>query len=307
MRFAYVAQHAFHHLENHLEKTPVGYVLWRYSGGYDKELAAQGTLKYTEEELKLMAKPIAVLTDTGAEKKWVVERIVSRRKSKKSYEYEIKWQGQPIDNSTWLSLEKLSELGFKKMLAQADILENSKMGLSSRPLTTKFVTQQLGELGLDQEFAAHVPIGQLSGGQKVKVVLAAAMWGQPHIVILDEPTNYLDRDSLAALAMAIREFEGGVVIISHNRDFVDEVCRTLWFMVDGKLQVEGEDEVDEKIEEKIGPDTYVDAAGNTHTVTKDTEMSKAELKKMTKAVRQKIKDGEALTEEEENFAIEYDL
>merc|ERR1712046_143811 len=146
--------------------------------------------------------------------------------------------------------------GFKKMLAQADILENSKMGLSTRPLTTKFITQQLGELGLEQEFAAHVPIGQLSGGQKVKVVLAAAMWGQPHVVILDEPTNYLDRDSLAALAMAIREFEGGIVIISHNRDFVNEVCRTLWFMVDGKLRVEGEEEIDEKIEEKLGPESY---------------------------------------------------
>merc|ERR1712046_536347 len=120
--------------------------------------------------------------------------------------------------------------GFKKMLAQADILENSKMGLSTRPLTTKFITQQLGELGLEQEFAAHVRIGQLSGGQKVKVVLAAAMWGRPHIVILDEPTNYHDRDSLSALAGAITAFEGGVVLISHNRDFVEEVCRTLWFM-----------------------------------------------------------------------------
>merc|ERR1711907_442714 len=115
---------------------------------------------------------------------------------------------------------------------------------------------QMGELGLEEEYSAHVQLSQLSGGQKVKVVLAAAMWGQPHIVILDEPTNYLDRDSLAALALAIKDFEGGVVIISHNRDFVDEVCRTLWFMVEGRLEVEGEDELDVKIEEKIGPDTY---------------------------------------------------
>ena len=54
-------------------------------------------------------------------------------------------------------------------------------------------------------------ISALSGGQKVKVVLGAAMWMQPHLVILDEPTNYLDRESLGALADAIREFEGGVV------------------------------------------------------------------------------------------------
>jgi len=254
-----------------------------------------------------MAQKISVLTETGVEKKWVLERIVSRRKTKKSYEYECKWEGQPMDANTWMPLEKLSELGFKKILAQVDIRENSKMGLSARPLTTKYVTQQLGELGLDAEYAAHVQISQLSGGQKVKVVLAAAMWGQPHVVILDEPTNYLDRDSLAALAIAIRDFGGGVVIISHNRDFVDEVCRTLWFMVDGRLQVEGEDEIDEKIEEKLGPDTYVDAAGNTHAVVRETEMSNAEIKKLTKAIKAKIKKGEALTEDEENFAIEYNL
>ena len=212
-----------------------------------------------------------------------------------------------MDNNTWMTLEKLCDLGFKKMLAEVDIRENSKMGLTARPLTTKYVTEQLQELGLEEEYAAHCRINNLSGGQKVKVVLASAMWGQPHVLILDEPTNYLDRDSLAALAMAIKEFGGGVVIISHNRDFVEEVCRTLWFMVDGRLRVEGEEEVDEKIEEKLGPDTYTDAAGNTHEVKKDKEMTKAEIKKMTKLIKGKIKKGEELTEDEENFAIEFNL
>merc|ERR1711907_28716 len=112
---------------------------------------------------------------------------------------------------------------------------------------------QMGELGLEEEYSAHVQLSQLSGGQKVKVVLAAAMWGQPHIVILDEPTNYLDRDSLGALAGAIKDFGGGVVLISHNRDFVEEVCKTMWFMVDGKLVVEGEDENDEATRRLWGP------------------------------------------------------
>lgn len=51
----------------------------------------------------------------------------------------------------------------------------------------------------------------LSGGQKVKVVLAAATWRRPHVVILDEPTNYLDRESLAALIEALKSYEGGVL------------------------------------------------------------------------------------------------
>merc|ERR1711988_961423 len=161
VRFAYVAQHAFHHLESHLEKTPVEYILWRYSGGYDKELAAQDTLKYTDEEKAIMAKKISVIDNLGVEKKWVLERIVSRKKSKKSYDYECKWEGQPMESNTWMSLEKLSELGFKKMLSEVDIRENSKMGLTARPLTTKYVTEQLQELGHDEEYAAHCQIAQL--------------------------------------------------------------------------------------------------------------------------------------------------
>jgi len=55
--------------------------------------------------------------------------------------------------------------------------------------------------------------------KKVKVVIAACMWNNPHILVMDEPTNYLDRDSLGALAGAIKKYEGGVVLISHNNRF----------------------------------------------------------------------------------------
>lgn len=72
------------------------------------------------------------------------------------------------------------------------------------------------DLGVDAEFGTHSHIRGLSGGQKVKVVLAAAMWQSPHMLILDEPTNYLDRESLGALASAIQNFNGAVVMISHN-------------------------------------------------------------------------------------------
>ncbi len=55
-----------------------------------------------------------------------------------------------------------------------------------------------------------------AGGQKVKVVIAAAMWNNPHMLVLDEPTNYLDRESLGALAGAIKDYGGGVIMITHN-------------------------------------------------------------------------------------------
>ena len=58
----------------------------------------------------------------------------------------------------------------------------------------------------------------------MKVVLAAAMWNAPHMLVLDEPTNYLDRESLGALAAAIKEYGGGVVMISHHSG--EQPCMT---------------------------------------------------------------------------------
>ena len=55
-------------------------------------------------------------------------------------------------------------------------------------------------------------------------MLAGALWNCQHMLILDEPTNYLDRDSLAALAGAIKDFDGGVVMITHNNQFCSALC-----------------------------------------------------------------------------------
>ena len=80
----------------------------------------------------------------------------------------------------------------------------------------------------------------LSGGQKVKLVLGSAMWQQPHIVVMDEPTNYLDRDALGALACAVKEFDGGVLLITHNCEFADALKEETWEVPgDGKVYVTG--------------------------------------------------------------------
>jgi elongation factor 3 len=89
---------------------------------------------------------------------------------------------------------------YEKMVNELDIKEAAALGLFTRPLTTASIQKHLDDLGLEAEFALHSQIRGLSGGQKVKVVLAAATWQNPHLIVLDEPTNYLDRDSLGALA-----------------------------------------------------------------------------------------------------------
>ena len=80
----------------------------------------------------------------------------------------------------------------------------------------------------------------LSGGQKVKVVLGAAMWNNPHMLVLDEPTNYLDRDSLGALSEAIKSFGGGVIMITHNQEFSNAICSETWTVENGRMTPTGQ-------------------------------------------------------------------
>merc|ERR1712167_519597 len=90
------------------------------------------------------------------------------------------------------------------------------------------------------------------------------MWQNPHILILDEPTNYLDREGLGALVLAIKDYKGGVLIISHNKEFCDGVAQEKWIMNRGKLRIEGKS-MDTSAEgtEATGPqEDIVDASGN---------------------------------------------
>ena len=133
-------------------------------------------------------------------------------------------------------------------------------------------------------------------------MLAAAMWMQPHIVILDEPTNYLDREALGALAGAIETFEGGVVIISHNNDFCNQLCPETWVMESGNLDCKGDAEwmkqQDTKVEFKA-MEEMTDAAGNTVKLKTKKELSKKELKAKARRRALKIKNGEPLSSDEE--------
>merc|ERR1712206_37966 len=124
-------------------------------------------------------------------------------------------------------------------------------------------------------------INQLSGGMKVKIVLAASMWQNPHILILDEPTNYLDREGLGALVLAIKDYKGGVLIISHNKEFCDGVATEKWIMKGGHLRIEGESVAvdDEKDDGNKGPDEVYDGAGNKIDVKKTQALSSKDAKK----------------------------
>lgn len=307
LRFAYVAQHAFHHIEQHLSKTPNEYIQWRYAGGEDKEAMNKSTAKISDEELQIMKKPIEVIYEDEDGKKIkekrVVEKIVSRRKSGKKLEYEVKWVSRSQDMNTWLDREYLCDLGFLKLLQELDRRLASLEGSYSRVLTQRNVEKHLENVGLEKELGTHNRISSLSGGQKVKVVLGACTWCQPHLIILDEPTNYLDREALGALATAINEFQGGVVLITHNKEFADTTTRETWVVANNTCDIKGDPEWSKYAQEAIelkNQEDLTDAAGNKIEKKRMPETLKPrEKKKLMKSLKIKIKNDQDMTDFEE--------
>ncbi|ORX99938.1 hypothetical protein K493DRAFT_323797 [Basidiobolus meristosporus CBS 931.73] len=297
LRVAYVAQHAFHHVEQHLDITPNEYIRWRYQNGEDRESLVKADRQITDEELKQMN---TIVLWEGEKLK--VEGLYGRRKAGRSSEYEVQWVGKSHQENGWVPREDLEKWGFKKMLDAYDAKEAALAGAWTRQLTAKEVEKHLGDLGLDAEFATHSRIRGLSGGQKVKVVIAAAMWLNPHLLVLDEPTNYLDRDSLGALAEAIKDFEGGVVMISHHTEFTESLCTETWKVDAGTVTLEGNDYTSnsaEKIQARDEAETKIDAFGNVSKVSSQKKLTRKELKQKQKRRAQRIANGEEVSSDED--------
>lgn len=312
LRVAYVAQHAFAHIEEHLEKTPVEYIMWRYRGGVDKEMNKKDANTMTEEEIAALRKK------AKEEKNGVVEELLNRRTGKREHEYEVKWEGQVKENS-WHTRTELKEMGYEKMVNQKDELIAMESMLGQRKLTTGEIQKHFDGFGLEPQFAQHTRMGALSGGQKVKVVLGAGLWNLPHIVILDEPTNFLDRDSLGALASAIKEFKGGVFMISHNAEFYEALCPEKWILESGRLTVMGAEWMEEvekarKKAEKLAKKSLnleekeekKDALGNTIAVKEEEkkELSRADRKRLEKLRKDMMKRGEDTYEIDQQLGLE---
>lgn len=82
----------------------------------------------------------------------------------------------------------------------------------------------------------NIPASALSGGQRSRVALAAVSYARPHVLVLDEPTNNLDLESVATLAESVKNFKGAVICVSHDQFFVQTVANEAWVVNDGKVK-----------------------------------------------------------------------
>lgn len=80
------------------------------------------------------------------------------------------------------------------------------------------------------------PMLLLSGGQKSRVAFAALAYKKPHVLVIDEGSNHLSMEAVDALVEAIQDFQGGIMVVSHDAYFVSKTCQELWVVHEGTAQ-----------------------------------------------------------------------
>lgn len=97
------------------------------------------------------------------------------------------------------------------------------------PNKVETVRKYLGSISLDGSSHTKL-IGELSGGQKARVALVKLMFDSPHILLLDEPTNHLDIETVEALIDCISIYNGGILLITHEQELINNLTNTIWFL-----------------------------------------------------------------------------
>ncbi|MDB5348996.1 MAG: ATPase component of transporter with duplicated ATPase domain [Planctomycetota bacterium] len=148
----------------------------------------------------------------------------------------------------------------------------------------------LGKFGLSGELAFHT-VGQLSGGEKGKAALARLAATGANLLVMDEPTNHLDIWSCESLERSIREFEGTVLVVSHDRYFLNAVADRLIVVSDGRARtIEGDYETYQRLTQNEAAAAAAKANGATATASRSGDTSGKSEKKKRKFPYRKTPD-----------------
>jgi ATP-binding cassette subfamily F protein 3 len=149
---------------------------------------------------------------------------------------------------------------------------------------------QLARFGLDEE-RAETLIGACSGGEKARLLLALCTREAPHLLILDEPTNHLDIDAREALVKALAEFNGAVLLITHDPHLVELVADRLWLVAEGTVRpFDGDlDDYRAFLAERARPAAKAEAA----PTRRDERRDRAEQRVNLAPLRDRLKKVEA--------------
>ncbi|WP_395174839.1 ABC-F family ATP-binding cassette domain-containing protein [Roseibium alexandrii] len=211
---------------------------------------------------------------------------------------------------------------FAKLISNRLVAMDGEITKATKLKIAFFAQHQLDELRPEESAVAHVralmpdapeakvrarvarfglptdrqetPAKDLSGGEKARLLLGLATFDGPHLLILDEPTNHLDIDSREALVMALNDYQGAVVLISHDRHLVEACADRLWLVADGKVEPYDGDMEDYKRLILQGPEAAQKARDKAAAAEADVASAQekrreaAQKRSQLKPLRQKI-------------------
>jgi len=236
LRLSYMKQDHLKSLGPFFDTSPFVYITQRFKDGWDGDLQTRLMEPEDEEDAD---RRLALAKEHGKYNNEVAE-LVGRTKVGNQLAYEVRWKNldDPKQN-TVETITKLRTMGLDKVVIACDERIAAKAaGLDQRPLTRREVTRHCEAFGIDEEMCCNRQIRGFSAGQKVRLSLAAMFWTKPHLIAVDEPTNYLDVETVEALAKALNMFRGGILMIEPKTDFVERICNEKWHLADGQITVE---------------------------------------------------------------------
>jgi ATPase subunit of ABC transporter with duplicated ATPase domains len=236
LRLGYLKQDHLKALGPFFDTSPFVYITSRFKDGYDGDLQKRLIEPEDDEDAARRAKLAKQYGKYGNP----VGELLSRSMAGKTLMYEVQWEGldDPKQN-TMEPISKLKQMGLDKVIIACDERIAAKAaGLDQRPLTRREVVKHCEAFGIDEEMCCNRQVRGFSAGPKVRLSLAAMFWTKPHLIAVDEPTNYLDVETVEALAKALTNFRGGIVMIEPKTEFVERICNERWNMEGGIVTIE---------------------------------------------------------------------
>lgn len=184
---------------------------------------------------------IAVVGNNGSGKSTLLKLLTGDiqipKKEKYSHKGNLSWKHSNlrIGHMTQYSVEELNEFTDMTVVEYAE--EKLSKGKASSGVIKEAsgnVRQYLGAFGLGG-IHAHRKIEKLSGGERMRLCFATVFAEEPHVLFLDEATNHVDVETLDSMASALNNYQGAVVMVSHNQSFLNGFCKELWVVEDGQV------------------------------------------------------------------------
>lgn len=227
----YITENIIEELIEHHAKTPIEYFYWRYKKGYDKIKNYQDIINFTNNDFIKLRKNHLI---DGIPR--LVNKLTGYRKlnDQNEFIYELSWLGLSNDNNSWLSYSSLIDMGLNTFIENKIDRFNRNKAIDMNKLTDYYLTEYLNKWDIETN---NITIGNLSSSEKMRFILAATSWKNPDLIILDEPTNYLDNTELMNLSNFIKSYPGGVIISTHNQKFARQNMNIILEIYNGSINI----------------------------------------------------------------------